>query len=246
MPDAPVAEPALFFGPARCLGCSARFPVHDGLIDLAGERPAPSLVQQAMEQPWLARAWDRSLRPAVDSLLTRGRLDQDSEYTVLRSFLGAPQGPLLDLGCGSGTVLRRLARDYQGGPVVGVDLSRPMLEEAMAQVREDARAADFVRAAVPPLPLNDASVGAVVAVGFLQFLDDPEPLLKEIARVLKPRGTVVATAWESAPVPRSALRRLGLFTHAEGQLRDAAKRADLVQFERLKIAPFLLWKAERP
>ena len=102
VPDAPVAEPALFFGPARCLGCNSRFPVHDGLIDLVAERPAPGPLQQAMELPWVARTWERYVRPTVDTVLTRGRLDQESEYTVLHSLLGAPPGPIADLGCGAG------------------------------------------------------------------------------------------------------------------------------------------------
>ncbi len=245
VPDAPVAERVLAFGPVRCIGCGSLFPVHDGLIDFVGDRKKSTALQQAMEHPWVARSWERYVRPAVDTVLTRGRLDHDSEYTVLRNLIDASPGPILDLGCGAGLVLRRLSRDFRTVPVVGMDVSRPMLEEAMAQLREHAEAADFVRAQAPELPFNDASLGAVVAVGFVHFLADLGALLNEVARVLKPRGRFVATTYE-AGAAKKLHEGAGLHPRSEEQLRDAAARAGLVAFERVRVAPFLLWKAERP
>ena len=237
---------AMTFGPARCLGCSARFPVHDGLIDFVGDRAKLKLLQQAMELPWVARSWERYVRPAVDTVLTRGRLDHESEYTVLRNLIGKPPGPVVDLGCGAGLVLRKLSRDFAKVPVIGVDVSRPMLEEAMAQVRENAEAADFVRAQVPSMPFNDASLGAVVAVGFIHFVEELDPLLHEVARALKPGGRFVATTYEAGKLLEPVHRGAGLFPRSEEALRNAAVRAGLVHFERVKVSPFLLWKAERP
>lgn len=246
VPDAAVAGRAMAFGPARCLGCSSLFPVHDGLIDFVSEREKLRPLQQAMEVPWIARSWERYVRPAVDTVLTRGRLDQDSEYTVLRNLIGTPPGPIVDLGCGAGLVLRRLSRDFPGVPAIGVDVSRPMLEEAMAQVRENADAADFVRAQVPPVPFNDRSLGAVVAAGFIHFLEDLDALLREVARTLKPKGRFVATTYEVSAMTKPLHRGAGLFPRTEESLRDAAVRAGLVHFERVKVAPFLMWKVERP
>lgn len=246
VPDAPVADRAMAFGPARCLGCGALFPVNDGLIDFVGERPRGTTLQKAMEHPWVARSWERYVRPAVDTVLTRGRLDHESEYTVLRNLIDASPGPIVDVGCGAGLVLRRLSRDFRDVPVIGMDLSRPMLEEAMAQVREHAEAADFVRAQAPELPFSDTSLGAVVAVGFIHFLDDLDALLAEVSRVLKPGGRFVATTYEATGATKTLHTRAGLHPRTEAQLRDAAARAGLVAFERVRVAPFLLWKAERP
>lgn len=247
VPDAGVAGRAMSFGPTRCLGCGALFPVHDGLVDLAGDQRAPaSALQQAMELPWVARSWERYVRPAVDTLLTRGRLDTDSEYTVLRNLVGAPNGPLVDLGCGAGLVLRRLTRDLPGVQAIGVDLSRPMLEEAISQVREHGEAADFLRARVPPLPFNDGALGAVLAVGLLHLLPDVDPLLAEVARALKPRGRFIATTYEAGALTRRLHRGAGLHPRAEDALRAAAQKAGFIHFERVRIAPFLIWKAERP
>lgn len=246
IPDADVAGSAMTFGPARCLGCGSRFPVHDGLIDFVGDRSKLKPLQQAMELPWVARSWERYVRPAVDTVLTRGRLDHESEYTVLRNLIGKPPGPIVDLGCGAGLVLRRLSRDFPNVPVIGVDVSRPMLEEAMAQVRENAEVADFVRAEVPTLPFNDATLGAVVAAGFVHFVEELAALLKEVARTLRPGGRFVATTYEAGPMLEPVHRGVGLFPRGEDTLRNAAAVAGLVHFERVKVSPFLLWKVERP
>ncbi len=245
VPEADIADTAMAFGPTRCLACGSRFPVHDGMIDFVGERPKLKPLQQAMELPWVARSWERYVRPAVDSVLTRGRLDHDSEYTVLRNLIGSPPGPVVDLGCGAGLVLRRLSRDFKQVPVIGVDMSRPMIEEAMAQVRENAEAADFVRAEVPEMPFLDSSLGAIVAVGFIHFVEKLDALLSEVARTLKPGGRFVATTYEAGKMLEGVHRGAGLSPRSEFMLRDAAERAGLVNFERVKVSPFLLWKAER-
>ena len=245
VPDAPTPERALTFGPARCLGCGSLFPVHDGLVELLGDARPAGVLQHAMEQPWVARAWERAVRPALDAVLTRGKLDHESEYTIIKTFLDATPGPLLDLGCGAGIVLRRLSRDFRGVTLIGMDVSRPMLEEAMAQVREHAEAAAFVRARAPELPFTDASLGAIVAVGFIHFVEELDTLLSEVARVLKPRGRFVATTYE-AGFTQKLHEGAGLHPRTETQLRDAAARAGLVAFERVRVSPFLLWKAERP
>ncbi len=246
VPDGPTPEPALVYGPARCLGCGARFPVHEGLVDLCADRARPRGVQQAMEVPWIARSWERYLRPAVDAVLTRGRLDLDSEYTVLRNLIATPGGPVVDLGCGSGTLLKRLVRDCPDVPVIGVDVSRPMLEEAMAQAREHALAADFVRAEVPPLPFVDHVIGAVVATSFVHYVPGLDALLHEVARVLKPGGRFVASTYEAASLARPLHEGAGLHPRGELELREAAGRAGLIHFERMKVAPLLIWKVELP
>lgn len=246
VPDGPTPEPALLFGPARCVGCGSRFPVHEGLIDLVSDRPKPKGVQQAMEVPWIARSWERYVRPAVDAVLAKGRLDLDSEYTVLRNLVGTPDGPVVDVGCGSGTVLRRLVRDFKSVPVIGVDVSKPMIEEAMAQVRENALAADFVRAELPPLPFVDHSIGAIVATSFVHYVANLDLLLEEVARVLKPRGRFVATTYEAGGLAKPMHEGAGLYPRGELELRQGISRAGLIHFERMKVPPFLIWKVELP
>jgi SAM-dependent methyltransferase len=239
---------SLFFGPARCTGCSTHFPVHEGLIDLVvpGEKSKESPLQQAMELPWVARSWERYVRPAVDVLLARAHLDEESEYTVVRNMLGTSVGPIMDLGCGSGLILRRLARDFRESRLVGVDLSRTMLEEALAQIREDASSVDLVRARAPPLPFVDHSFRGIVAINFFHLVGDLECVLREVARVLKPRGVLVASTYETAGLGGTLHRQAGLYPRSDDELRSAASAAGLIRFERMKVASLIIMKAELP
>ena len=246
VPEADVAEPRLIFGPVRCLGCSARFPVGEGLIDFVGERAAPTGFQKSMETTVVARGYERYVRPAVELLLTQGRFDRDSEYLVYRSLIGRPNGPIVEVGCGTGLFSRRLAAEPDAPRVVAVDVSKPMIEEAIAQAREASVSLDFVRAEVPPLPFLDATIGAVLQAGVVHFIADLPALLREVARVLKPQGRYVASTWQPPAFTRPAHRAMGLYPRGEGELKRACEDAGLVRFERLRAPPVMVFKAERP
>lgn len=93
---------------------------------------------------------------------------------------------VLDLGCGSGKVLDVLAR--QGHRPIGLD-ARP---EGLARVRARLPGAWLVRGHAHRLPFKDGALDAVVTLDVLEHVDD-RVVLEEIARVLRPAGTVVAT-----------------------------------------------------
>ncbi len=246
VPDDDISEPTLIFGPVRCLGCRSTWAVHEGLIDLAPDRQKVKGLQQAMELPWVARSWERYVRPAVDAVLTRGQLDRDSEYVAMRSMLGTPNGPVIDLGCGPGLFLKKLVRDLPNVSVIGVDISRPMIEEAMAQFRELQLAADFVRAEAPPLPFLNACLGGVLASGMVHFVEDLGGLLTEARRAMKPRGKFVASTYDSSGPAKRLHHRAGLFPRSEDELKHAAEGAGFIKFERIRTGPVMVWSAELP
>lgn len=235
----------LIFGPVQCVGCGARYPVGEGLIDFVGERAQATGWQRSMESPLMARSYERYVRPAMETLITRGQFDRESEYLMYRGLLGKPAGAIVDLGCGTGLFARRLVRDL-GAHVIGVDVSRPMVEEAIAQAREDGVPIDFVRAEAPTLPFTDGSVGAVLQAGSLHFVADARALFFEVARVLKPGGAYVASTLMTPPLFAGLSRLTGLHARGERLLRDLAEAAGLVRFERVRFAPMIVFKVERP
>jgi len=245
LPEDPVAEPRLIFGPVRCVQCGARFPVGEGMIDFVGDRDRPQGLQSALETPWVARSYERYVRPALEVFLSRGQFDRDSEYLIYRSLLGRPTGAVVDLGCGTGLFARRLVRDLQA-QVIGVDVSQPMIEEAIAQAREAAVAIDFVRAEAPALPFQSASLDAVLQAGSVHFIRDLKSLLAEIARVLKPGGRYVASHLLVPPLLGPFHAAAGVHPRSERLLRDATEAAGLVRFERVKVSPVVMFKVERP
>jgi len=246
VPEADVPEPQLVFGPVRCLGCTARFPVGEGLIDFVGERAPPHGWQRGLESTWVARGYERYIRPGLELALTRGGFDRDSEYLVYRSLLGRPRGTVLDLGCGTGLFTRRLARDLGGAPVVGLDVSRPMIEEALAQAREASVSIDFLRAEAPDLPFQAASLAAVLQAGSVHFFRDLDALLSEVARVLQPGGRYVASALTALGLFGPLASAAALFPRPERVLREACDRAGLIRFERVRVPPLVIFSAERP
>jgi SAM-dependent methyltransferase/uncharacterized protein YbaR (Trm112 family) len=242
-PDADVDE--IVFGPVRCRRCDATFPVAEGVVVLLGDRVPGTLAQRALETPLVARSYDRYLRKAM-SRLAGVRVDVESQDVVQRSLLGTPTQPVLDLGCGTGALTRRLARVPDFPPVVGMDVSKPMLEEAIGQAREATIRADFVRAAAPELPFGDRSLGAVILEGTLPLLGDQPALFAEVARVLVPRGRFVATLHLPGRTVGALLYpALGLRAPSEEAMKDALTRAGFYNLERVLVPPLMVLKAER-
>jgi ubiquinone/menaquinone biosynthesis C-methylase UbiE len=104
----------------------------------------------------------------------------------LRRQLDAGPARLLDAGCGTGGLMKRLGRSEPGWAWAGVDVS-PV---ACALARE--RAGVEVReASVAALPWADGEFAAVVSADVLYHLDDDEAALREMARVLRPGGVLV-------------------------------------------------------
>jgi SAM-dependent methyltransferase len=105
-----------------------------------------------------------------------------------------PQQTVLDLGCGEGPLLRYvLQRDVR---YIGVDFSAASLAAARQQF--GATAAEFVEADAGQMPLPDASCDVVLSHMALHIMNPLEPVLFEVARVLKPNGTLhvfLAAPW---------------------------------------------------
>lgn len=107
-------------------------------------------------------------------------------------FVNGLEGSVLEVGVGTGLSLQHYKPDLQ---VTGIDFSADMLAKAQAKVEHmdlkqvvalrqmDARALDF----------PDSSFDTVAAMHVLSVVPDPEKVMAEIARVLKPGGRVVIT-----------------------------------------------------
>ncbi len=246
-PEHDVAGSKMSFGPVQCLKCGARFPVGEGLLDFVGEeRAAPKGLQGRLEAAWFARSYEKYVRPSLELVLTRGGFDRDSEYLVYRSLIGRPNGPVLDLGCGTGIFSRRLTHEQLGVPIVGLDVSKPMIEEAIAQAREASTDIDFIRAEAPSLPFQDASLGAVLQVGSFHLIADLEGTLREVLRCLKPKGAYIGSGFVLPPYTRAAYSAMGFHARSETELKRAVESVGLQRFERVRTPPMLIFRAERP
>lgn len=118
----------------------------------------------------------------------------DSYYVeqVVRPL--APGAIVLDLGCGTGKGRRNVKRINSGVAWVGVDiLSSPEVDQRAGD-RDDIAAFDGVR-----LPFRSGSIDCVVSLQVLEHVRHPEPLLRDVARVLKPGGRFAGTTSNLEP-----------------------------------------------
>ena len=246
VPEDAVAQPAMSFGPVHCVGCRERFPVIEGLLDVVTSAPNTKPLQRFMERPWVARSWERYVRPAVDSVLGLALSDREAEYAAIATLLGNVSGPLLDVGCGAGAFVQRFVRDGITTHAIGVDASRPMLDEALAHVRENALSADFVRAQVPPLPVLRHALAAITATGVVHAFDAHtlDALLLECARVLRPKARLVLSTFAKRGRPNPSA--LGVHLHTEDTLRRSCERAGFIREERVVAGNVVVLKFELP
>ncbi|MEQ1571185.1 MAG: class I SAM-dependent methyltransferase, partial [Myxococcota bacterium] len=101
----------------------------------------------------------------------------------------APGEAALDLGCGTGTASARLAA--AGASVVGVDPAARLLEVARAAVP----AATFRRGTAEAIPADDRSFELAVSSFALIFCPEPQRAAAELARVIRPGGRFLMSAW---------------------------------------------------
>ena len=94
------------------------------------------------------------------------------------------RGRVLDVGCGAGQVARAVKRERPDLEVVACDMSHSAIEAASAAPD----GVDFRLANAERLPFTNGELDFVWIFDVLEHVDDPESVLREIARVLKPGG----------------------------------------------------------
>ena len=120
----------------------------------------------------LAPVWDSMRSPDV--------------FAPLEAALATVEEPIeaaLDVGTGTGAAALAIAERFPSARVVGVDIAPEMVERARQKSRDRENLAFDVGDA-SALPYDDASFDLVTAANMIPFFD-------ELARVVRPRGTLV-------------------------------------------------------
>jgi len=107
----------------------------------------------------------------------------------LVDFEGSRGKAVLDVGCGAGVDLARFAR--HGAVCTGVDLSKSAIDLARANFEQQGLAANLRVANGEALPFPDNSFDVVFAHGVVQYTAEPQRLVDEVRRVLKPGGQAI-------------------------------------------------------
>jgi SAM-dependent methyltransferase len=107
----------------------------------------------------------------------------------LVDFDGYRGRSVLDVGCGAGVDLARFARG--GADVIGVDVAQSAVELARTNFEQQGLRGRFEVANGEALPFADGTFDLVFAHGVVQYTADPQRLVDECRRVLKPGGKAV-------------------------------------------------------
>lgn len=109
-------------------------------------------------------------------------------------FARFPEGDLLDVGCGTGSLARAMAAraPAPNGQTIGVDVALPYI----AYAGEHAAGARFVAGEASRLPFADDAFAGAAAQLALNFVGDPVAAVREMARVTRKGGVIAACVWD--------------------------------------------------
>lgn len=113
--------------------------------------------------------------------------DRVHQFVLEMIPAGLQPESILDVGCGTGRLLRRVGQQFPGARLAGVDLA----EEMIAQANRLTPGARFYVGQAESLPLPDASVDLVLSTMSFHHWADQEQGVRQVARVLRPMGVFI-------------------------------------------------------
>ena len=150
-----------------------------------------------------ARSLFAPLGPTYDRYAALLSFGQDPRW---RSFLvsridAGPRDTVLDVATGTGAVAHELVAQ-KGCTVVGLDQSPEMLAEARRRLPAHVK---LLEGRAEELPFPDATFDALTFTYLLRYVSDPAATVRELARVVRPGGTIAGLEFA---VPRGVWRPL--------------------------------------
>ncbi len=156
------------------------------LIVAEGTYLGPRIV--ALMYDWSAGAYER----------IKGFIPSEEQWflgiPLARSLELVPAPLVLDVATGTGRLPRALLRQPSfEGRIIGLDLSRGMLRQAVRRTAQFANRLTFICQGASSLPFLDNTFDAVTCLEALEFTPDPHHVLEELVRVLRPGGVLLLT-----------------------------------------------------
>ncbi len=178
---------------------------------------------------------------------TFGMLVRRRQRRAIEELAARSGERVLDLGVGTGMTLHHYP---DGVEVVGMDLSRGMLEKALDRVRGGGkRGVHLLQADAMAPPFVEGSFDHVVITHVISVVSDPHKLLEWAARVTKPGGQVIVlNHFQSNLRPVAAMEKLlnPLFVkigwRSDLALPELLRSSPLRLSHQFKLVPYDLWR----
>lgn len=141
----------------------------------------------------------------------------------------APDAVVVDVGCGTGAALRRVAPRVPHGTLIGLDPIPRMVEIARERASEDPNdhRIEFREAPAERLPLEDDSADVIFAFDSIDHWQDKAAGLREIRRVLRPGGRLVVV--KDGGLPGGAKAKQGFLAELARSGLTVVQEKDLAE-----------------
>ena len=164
---------------------------------------APAQNARLRGEP-VARAVFAGLPAHYDRLAYLLSFGQDRRWrrAVVKQAAAAQPRLVLDVATGPAGIALAVA-GRTGADVVGVDLNEPMLRAGLARTRRPGQRGQvrLVNGRADDLPFPDATFDAITFSYLLRYVDDPAATVAEMARCLRPGGTLASLEFSVPPQP---------------------------------------------
>ena len=134
-----------------------------------------------------------------NDIITFGMHRKWKRFTAIKTDLQDEQS-CLDLCCGTGDIAREVLRQYPATKVTGLDFSEEMLNIAESKNTSEIKVIYMLGDAMN-IPFKDAQFNAVTIGYGMRNVEDINKFLREILRVLKPKGVLVSLDIGKVDVP---------------------------------------------
>ncbi|HET9714157.1 MAG TPA: class I SAM-dependent methyltransferase [Pyrinomonadaceae bacterium] len=156
--------------------------------------------------------------PLYDPLVSFLGFDRARQELISQANI-KPGQHILDIGCGTGTLVVLLKRRYEDVEVAGLDPDPKALRRAKTKVRRAGVSVQLDQGFADELPYEQASFDRVLSSFMFHHLEgqDREKTLQEVSRVLKPGGSFHLLDFVSDHGSHGFLNRL---VHSHAELKD--------------------------
>jgi ubiquinone/menaquinone biosynthesis C-methylase UbiE len=181
------------------------------------------------EDRYIPAAGWRLLTPLFDPAVAVTTRERRWRAEVVDEVLETEAAAILDVGCGTGTLVVELARRAPDARVIGLDGDPDILQRAAAKVRAAAVEVELLNGLADSIPVEDATIDCAVSTLVFHHLapDTKRRGLAEIRRVVRPGGRLVIADYGGPhdPLMRAAFLYVQLLDgfhstrqHAAGEL----------------------------
>jgi len=144
-----------------------------------------------------AATYDRLISNGLYNRIMWGNSPEDYAAFCREGLQRSGDGPIADIGCGTLSFTSGAYAGHSGKELFLCDLSREMLKIGKTRIeRQNGNMSDItlLRSDALAMPFKDNTLGTILSFGILHIFPEPEALIREFVRILKPGGQIFLTS----------------------------------------------------